>query len=50
MVSHSGLTRADITAEVDRYLVLPGQATAYKVGELKIKELYEGKGQIGGTL
>ena len=47
MVSHSGLTRADITAEVDRYLVLPGQATAYKVGELKIKELYEGKGQIG---
>ena len=29
----------DVTNEVDRYLVYPGQALAYKVGQLKIREL-----------
>jgi uncharacterized protein (DUF885 family) len=41
MVKTVGDPEVEMTAEVERYIVLPGQATAYKIGMLKILELRE---------
>ncbi|HEX4963157.1 MAG TPA: DUF885 family protein [Thermoanaerobaculia bacterium] len=38
---HSGIDEVEVQSETDRYIVWPGQALAYKVGQLKILELRE---------
>lgn len=38
-LANSAVSEGQVRAEVERYLVMPGQATAYKIGMLKIQEL-----------
>jgi uncharacterized protein (DUF885 family) len=41
MLAYTGMGEDEVTAEIERYLVNPGQALAYKVGMLKFLELRE---------
>jgi uncharacterized protein (DUF885 family) len=39
MLANSGMSRTEVIAEVERYIAIPGQALAYKVGALTIQRL-----------
>jgi uncharacterized protein (DUF885 family) len=39
MESHTGMAHESVISEIERYIVMPGQACAYKIGEINIVEL-----------
>jgi uncharacterized protein (DUF885 family) len=39
MLNKTGMTEAEVTREIERYVVWPGQATAYKVGQIYMLRL-----------
>ncbi len=49
MHAKTGMSVSEVTSEIERYIVMPGQACAYKIGMLKIVELRERAKQSLGT-
>jgi uncharacterized protein (DUF885 family) len=48
MISNTGMTTGEVITEIERYIVMPGQACAYKIGMMKILELREkAKSKLG---
>jgi uncharacterized protein (DUF885 family) len=50
MLDNSSLAESDVTAEVERYIVWPGQALGYKLGQLHISALRaKAQAQLGAS-
>ncbi len=39
MSANTSMAARDVAVEIDRYIAIPGQATAYRVSELKINQV-----------
>jgi uncharacterized protein (DUF885 family) len=39
MIEQTGMARSEVVSEIERYIVMPGQACAYKIGMIKLQEL-----------
>jgi uncharacterized protein (DUF885 family) len=48
LLAHTAEDRADVVSEVDRYIIYPGQATAYMLGKLEIGKAREEAQQMLG--
>ncbi|MEQ8299666.1 MAG: DUF885 domain-containing protein [Hyphomonas sp.] len=49
-LANAAITEAQARSEVQRYIVMPGQATAYKIGMIKIQELRaKAEAELGDT-
>jgi len=48
MYNNTGITDTDVIAEIERYIVMPGQACAYKVGMMEIMALRQRAEQVLG--
>ncbi len=49
MVAKTGMTEAEVTREIERYVVWPGQATSYKVGQLAMLRMRDEAQQALGS-
>jgi uncharacterized protein (DUF885 family) len=49
MENHTASAHESVVSEIERYIVMPGQACAYKIGEIKMVELRDrAKRELGG--
>lgn len=49
MLEHTAESEHDVTSEVDRYIIYPGQATSYMIGRIEIRAARDEAAKLMGT-